>query len=72
MTLRIMKIIEECRSYVDLDDVVQELLASATDEQITAAVAKRKRCAKNLCTVCGIDIGECNPRQLCRKTYCEN
>jgi len=24
------------------------------------------------CTVCGIDMGEFNSRQLCRKTYCEN
>lgn len=23
------------------------------------------------CTICGIDMGLCNPRQLCRKTYCE-
>jgi hypothetical protein len=25
----------------------------------------------NLCTVCGRDMGDNNPRQLCRKTYCE-
>ncbi len=24
------------------------------------------------CTECGIDMGFCNPRQLCKKTYCEN
>lgn len=24
----------------------------------------------NRCVVCGIDIGDCNPRQLCCKTYC--
>lgn len=24
----------------------------------------------NLCMVCGCDMGDCNPRQLCRKTYC--
>lgn len=24
------------------------------------------------CTICGIDMGEFNSRQLCRKTYCEN
>lgn len=23
------------------------------------------------CTMCGIDLGSCNPRQLCRKIYCE-
>lgn len=24
----------------------------------------------NTCVVCGIDLGDCNPRQLCMKTYC--
>lgn len=28
--------------------------------------------SKNYCVVCGIDIGYCNPRQLCCKTYCPN
>lgn len=22
------------------------------------------------CTICGVDMGECNPRQYCCKTYC--
>jgi len=26
--------------------------------------------SKNLCFGCGVDMGECNPRQYCRKTYC--
>lgn len=26
----------------------------------------------NLCIECGIDMGECNPRQLCGKTRCLN
>lgn len=26
----------------------------------------------NLCITCNEDIGWCNPRQLCRKTFCEN
>lgn len=26
----------------------------------------------NRCLVCGIDMGDCNPRQLCNKTYCGN
>jgi len=25
---------------------------------------------KNLCLECGVDMGDCNPRQLCGKTYC--
>lgn len=24
------------------------------------------------CNICGQDMGPNNPRQLCRKTYCEN
>lgn len=24
----------------------------------------------NRCLECGVDMGECNPRQLCGKTYC--
>ena len=24
----------------------------------------------NRCTVCQVDMGRCNPRQLCGKTYC--
>ena len=27
---------------------------------------------KNLCTKCGVDMGDCNPRQLCGKTRCYN
>ena len=26
----------------------------------------------NPCVICGVDMGANNPRQLCRKTYCEN
>lgn len=27
---------------------------------------------RNLCVVCKTDMGPTNPRQLCRKTFCEN
>jgi hypothetical protein len=27
---------------------------------------------KNLCIECGVDMGYCNPRQYCGKTYCLN
>ena len=26
----------------------------------------------NRCTICNVDMGDDNPRQLCRKWYCEN
>lgn len=25
---------------------------------------------KNLCIVCGVDMGDQNPRQYCEKTFC--
>jgi hypothetical protein len=30
------------------------------------------KCSGNFCILCGINLGYNNPRQLCRKTYCEN
>jgi len=24
----------------------------------------------NRCLICGVDMGDCNPRQLCGKVYC--
>jgi len=27
---------------------------------------------RNLCIECGVDMGDCNPRQLCGKLYCRN
>jgi len=31
-----------------------------------------KESESNYCVSCGIDMGENNPRQYCRKTYCPN
>lgn len=31
---------------------------------------KTESTPQNLCIVCGVDIGDSNPRQLCGKTYC--
>jgi hypothetical protein len=28
--------------------------------------------SQNLCMMCKEDMGECNPRQFCGKTYCRN
>jgi hypothetical protein len=28
------------------------------------------RCLANFCVSCGINLGDCNPRQYCYKTYC--
>lgn len=28
------------------------------------------KCLANFCLGCGINMGDCNPRQYCYKTYC--
>lgn len=74
---KLLDMVSNCECYVDVHDVVRELLEhnidahKATDSQITDAITKHQRCYKNLCMECGVDMGECNPRQLCRKTYCD-
>ena len=77
METTVTRMVDACDCYVDAEDVIKELRAQkidervATEAQITTAIMKHMRCMKNLCIECGIDMGECNPRQLCRKTYCE-
>ena len=41
-----------------------------TQEQCNAVNNTNDYCSGNFCTVCGINMGDGNPRQLCRKTYC--
>ncbi len=38
--------------------------------QQTNKKIKTESTPQNLCIVCGVDIGDANPRQLCGKTYC--
>ena len=38
-------------------------------EAITRLTAGARE-PRNLCEMCGVDMGDCNPRQLCGKTYC--
>jgi hypothetical protein len=64
----------------DSDDEKQVLVTmipdTDDDEPIHSFMAiksrafKRSRRSMNLCIVCGIDIGDQNPRQLCGKTRC--
>jgi len=48
-------------TYTNLE-LLQEKLVSLIKECQTGYV--------NRCLECGVDMGECNPRQLCGKTYC--
>jgi hypothetical protein len=43
----------------------------AREEEAAVDAPPSKYCRSlNKCTVCGIDLGETNPRQLCNKTWC--
>ena len=50
-------------NYTNLDEVklqVKKIIDTCQDGSI------------NKCISCGIDMGACNPRQLCGKTFCYN
>lgn len=48
-----------------------EAIANLTDTEYRALQAARQSSSpRNRCEVCGVDMGDCNPRQLCGKTYC--
>jgi hypothetical protein len=49
--------LEKCNSYQCIDT------ANNLEE-------KQLICSANFCVVCGINMGDNNPRQLCKKTYC--
>lgn len=42
------------------------------DKAISKGVVASQGPTNNFCTVCFVALGPSNPRQLCRKTYCEN
>lgn len=60
-------------SWSPLEVTEEEFVSEFLQRQADAGVSrKRKAASTNYCTVCFVDMGACNPRQLCRKTYCEN
>lgn len=36
-----------------------------------AIINKKRKTESNFCTICNCDLGPHNPRQLCKKTYCQ-
>jgi hypothetical protein len=34
-------------------------------------IINRKKTDSNFCIICNCDLGSQNPRQLCKKTYCQ-
>ena len=52
----------DLEAYPAHDDIIQSEL-----KKVVFSLAGRQI---NLCLGCGVDMGECNPRQYCRKTFC--
>ena len=51
----------------------QQICDNSSEEPTLTAVteaAEEGDTMKNLCVICGVNMGECNPRQLCGKTRC--
>lgn len=49
--------------YLDYDKILESFIDSIIDNN---------NGMKNRCLDCGEDMGQCNPRQLCGKSYCMN
>jgi hypothetical protein len=55
----------DCHNTCILDKCYAILPSS--DNQTTIII---ERCKANFCMMCGVNMGDDNPRQLCGKTYC--
>ena len=62
--------------YCDEEAIISEFINTYNwrplSSEIDALVNKYSFGKKNICIVCGSDMGIENPRQMCRKTYCGN
>jgi hypothetical protein len=55
----------DCHNTCTLDKCI--VILPSVDNQTTTIIG---RCKANFCMMCGINMGDDNPRQLCGKTYC--
>ena len=56
--------------FIDLDayPAPDDIISAELQKAIISLAMERV----NRCLGCGVDMGECNPRQYCKKTYCPN
>ena len=56
------------------DDITEMIIGHESDKAALkeAAAEEYKTSRRNLCVNCGLDLGECNPRQYCEKWQCPN
>lgn len=72
----ISTIAQNSDSYIDEDalhrelDQVAETMYMLSVPDFERILDSHTHAPKNLCLGCGLDMGDCNPRQLCEKTYC--
>ncbi len=65
------KIDDVCEKNIDkIDDVYTSEDEKFETNKIEDNLYDKLYEMKNLCVECGIDMGYCNPRQYCGKTYC--
>jgi len=72
---KMAKIVSEIRDIIFVDlDAFPAPENKITDDLTLMLMkwASPKGHSDNLCLGCGVDMGECNPRQYCQKTYCPN
>lgn len=66
------KVVAEIREmiFIDLDayPAPEDKIAADLKQMMLEWISDRI----NRCLGCGVDMGECNPRQYCCKTYCPN
>lgn len=72
--LEMFQIIDDEKDYY-IDKMRKELFSLFKKEKNSLENKKSKQeenTYKNLCVICGEDLGETNPRQYCGKTFCYN
>ena len=60
---------EEVHEEVSEEEVHEEVHEEASEEEVSEEEVS-VYIFKNLCVICGSDMGPNNPRQLCGKTMC--
>ena len=70
---KLAKVVAEIRDIIFVDLEAFPVHENKITDDLTLMLMKWSTAANpnaNLCLGCGVDMGECNPRQYCCKTYC--
>lgn len=70
---KIAKVVAEIRDIILIDLDACPVHENKITDDLTLMLMKWTNDADiNRCLGCGVNMGECNPRQYCQKTYCPN